>query len=224
MKSREHSIFSAALLVISFYLLGCLAYALICLPNIIGLKEHDPYTREKFVLFSDISPYLRNAVIAAEDNTFFRHKGIAPKSIYYSFKRNIQKGRIERSGSTITQQLAKTLFLSQSRTFTRKIIEVMIAIEMECVLSKERIFEIYMNTIDWGNGITGCEEAAKKYFNVSSKEVTAEQAVRLASIIINPHRWNPYSPGLDRKRKYLAWRMLSMGHLTQEEFDKLPFK
>jgi|GEM_PF-5626805 len=224
MKPRHHSIIASIFLILFFYLLGCFAYALICLPNIISLKVKDPYTGNNFVRYADISPYLINAVITAEDTSFFKHKGIEPRSIYYAFRYNIRKKRIARSGSTITQQLAKTLFLSQSRTFTRKIIEIMISFEIELALDKKRILEIYLNTVDWGNGITGCEDAAQKYFKVSSKDITADQAIRLASILINPHRWNPYSEKLDYRRRILAWRMLSLGYITQEEFDNLPYK
>jgi len=151
--------------------------------------------------YNRISPHLRNAVLIAEDSAFFQHPGYDIDEIKESVKRNWHEKRFARGASTITQQLAKNLYLSTSRNPTRKFRELLIAQELERNLSKQRIFEIYLNVIEWGDGIYGAEPAARRYFGKSASALRPEEAAILAAMIPNPRRYTP-----SRNRKYLERR------------------
>src|SRR6476659_1157618 len=144
-----------------------------------------PYTR--------ISPSLKRAVLVAEDDAFWQHEGIDMEQLKISIRNDIEKGQV-RGGSTITQQLAKNLYLSPSRDPLRKLRELIIARRLEAALSKARIFEIYLNVIEWGAGIWGAEAASRAYFGTSAAGVSREQAALLAGSIINPRLYNPAYP------------------------------
>jgi monofunctional biosynthetic peptidoglycan transglycosylase len=160
-----------------------------------------PYTR--------ISPNLKRAVLVAEDDAFWQHQGIDMEQLKISIRNDIAKGQAIRGGSTITQQLAKNLYLSPSRDPVRKLRELIIARRMEAALSKGRIFEIYLNVIEWGDGIWGVEAAARSYFGTSASALSADQAALLAGAIINPRVYSPAHPNsrLLRRQRIILSRM-----------------
>jgi monofunctional biosynthetic peptidoglycan transglycosylase len=164
---------------------------------------------QRWVPYSRISPDLRRAVLAAEDDAFFAHDGIDLEQIRQSIRTDLSRGRAIRGGSTITQQLAKNLYLSPSRNPLRKVREVLIARRLEAELSKTRIFEIYLNVIEWGDGVWGAEAAARTYFHTSAATLSREQAARLAGAIVNPRVLNPAKPAgrLLRRERIILSRM-----------------
>ena len=160
-----------------------------------------PYTR--------ISPNLKRAVLVAEDDAFWQHEGIDMEQLKIAIRNDIAKGQAIRGGSTITQQLAKNLYLSPSRDPVRKLRELIIARRMEAALSKGRIFEMYLNVIEWGDGIWGAEAAARSYFGTSASALSPDQAALLAGAIINPRVYSPARPNgrLLRRQKIILGRM-----------------
>src|SRR5262245_40730167 len=164
---------------------------------------------QSWVPYSRISINLRKAVLAAEDNAFFDHEGIDIAEIKKSIQDSIEKGKDLRGASTITQQLAKNLYLSPSRDPLRKVKELMITWRLEAALPKARIFEIYLNVIEWGDLIWGAEAAARTYFGVPASALTREQAALLAGAIINPRVYSPANPRgrLLRRQQIILARM-----------------
>jgi monofunctional biosynthetic peptidoglycan transglycosylase len=156
-----------------------------------------------------VSPYLRRAVIVTEDAAFFDHDGIDMNEIKASLERNWEEGQFLRGGSTLTQQLAKNLYLSPSRNPMRKVTELLIARRLEAALSKQRIFEIYLNMIEWGDGIFGCEAASRAYFRKSCAALGMEEAALMAGSIINPRVHSPAKPTrrLLRRQQIILRRM-----------------
>jgi len=152
------------------------------------LRERDPAARlrHQWVPYDRISVHLKRAVIVAEDDKFVDHEGFDWQAIQKALEQNLQKGKVVRGGSTISQQLAKNLFLSDARTPARKLQEAAITLMLEQAMSKRRILEIYLNVIEWGNGVFGAEAAARHYFGVSAAQLTPEQAARLAAMVPNP--------------------------------------
>jgi len=165
--------------------------------------------RYRFVPYDRISINLKRAMIAAEDSHFVEHEGFDWDGIQLALEKNQKKGRIVAGGSTITQQLAKNLFLSPARSYWRKGEEAIITVMLEAILDKERIYELYLNVIEWGNGLFGAEAAAQRYFGVSAARMSAEQAARLAAMAPNPRFYerNPDAPGLRRKIGIIVARM-----------------
>ena len=157
-------------------------------------KEHgrEPKITLTWVPYHNISPHLVRAVLAGEDVRYSSHAGVDWHGISLAMKKNWQEKRFSRGGSSITQQLAKNLFLSLSRNPVRKLHEMLIAWEMERILGKRRILEIYLNVIEWGDGIYGAEAAARHYFGVSAASLNEEQAIFLSAII--PAPLNGYNP------------------------------
>ena len=164
---------------------------------------------QRWVPYARISPNLRRAVLAAEDDGFFEHDGIDMAQIRESIETNLTKWQAVRGGSTITQQLAKNLYLSPSRDPVRKLRELIIARRMEAALSKGRIFEIYLYVIEWGDGIWGVEAAARSYFGTSASALSPDQAALLAGAIINPRVYSPAHPNtrLLRRQRIILSRM-----------------
>ncbi len=138
-----------------------------------------------------ISKNLIHAVLSAEDPNFFGHEGIDWDAVKESIETNIEKGRFARGGSTITQQLAKNLFFTTHKSLIRKMREVIVVSWMENDLPKKRIIEIYLNVIEWGDGVYGCEAAARRYYQTSCASLDADQAAGLAAMIPSPRRINP---------------------------------
>ncbi len=165
--------------------------------------------RHQWIGYGRVSPYLRRAVIVTEDAAFFDHDGIDMAEIKASLEKNWEEGQFLRGGSTLTQQLAKNLYLSPSRNPMRKVTELMIARRLESALSKQRIFEIYLNVIEWGDGIFGCEAAARAYFRKSCSALGMEEAALMAGSIINPRVHSPAKPTrrLVRRQQIILRRM-----------------
>jgi len=157
-------------------------------------KGMRPRRAQIWVPLTAISPHLKNAVLIAEDAAFFQHEGLDYNEIREAIKVNAEKLEFARGASTITQQLAKNLYLSPSRNPMRKLKELLLTLTLEHHLSKRRIFELYLNVIEWGDGIYGAEAAARTYFATSSGDLSREQAAALAAVIINPRRYSPTAP------------------------------
>jgi monofunctional biosynthetic peptidoglycan transglycosylase len=179
-----------------------------------------PRIEFRFVPYDRISPLLRRAVLVAEDDAFFHHGGLDWNEIGASARRNLEEHRIVRGGSTITQQLARNLYLGEQRTVTRKLEEIVLALRIERAVSKRRILELYLNLIEWGDGIYGVEAAAERYFGTTADALDARQALLLASVIINPRRFSPLAPPprIERRVRTIAGRMLRRGQLSEAEY------
>ena len=197
------------------------AYLYLSLPDVRPLRKENPPTTafmelrareadkagkkprkvQRWVPYERISPSLKRAVIVAEDAAFFSHEGVDFDELEKSFEDSWAKGKRMRGGSTITQQLAKNLYLSPSRNPVRKIEELLIARRLEAELSKRRILELYLNFIEWGDGIWGAEAAARTYFQKPASALEADESALLAASIINPRRYSPARPS-----KYLLRR------------------
>jgi monofunctional biosynthetic peptidoglycan transglycosylase len=161
--------------------------------------------------YEKISSHLKRAIIAAEDSKFLEHEGFDFEAIQKAYEKNLKKGRLVAGGSTISQQLAKNLFLSGQKTPWRKIQEALITLMLENVMSKRRIMEIYLNVIEWGNGVFGAEAAIRHYYGASASSVSAEQAARLAAMIPNPRFYDRHrsTPWLSKKTGIILSRMAS---------------
>lgn len=206
-----------------------LAYLYVTLPDVRPLATVNPSTTafmerrlaeaqaagrqlrlsHRWVPYGRVSPHLKRAVLVAEDSAFWQHQGLDFEQIKESIEHNLERRQLARGASTITQQLAKNLYLSPARDPTRKIREVMLARRLEAVLSKRRILELYLNVIEWGDGIFGAEAAARTYFGVSAASLDPEQAALLAGAIINPRVHNPARPTarLLRRQRIILSRM-----------------
>jgi len=147
----------------------------------------------QWIPLSRLPKHVVDAIIVAEDGTFFEHGGIDWFEVQESFEKNLEEGRPARGASTITQQLAKNLFLSTSKDPIRKLKEVVITLMMERVLSKQRILELYVNIVEWGRGIFGIEAAARTYFGKPASALSLDEATRLAAVIPSPLRHMPNS-------------------------------
>jgi len=174
-----------------------------------------------WVPYSQVSLYLKKAILVGEDVNFFTHSGIDLQEMKESLKIDWKKKKFSRGASTITQQLAKNLFLSPSKNPLRKLKEILIAFRLEKALSKRRIFELYLNLVEWGDGIYGCEVASRYYFGKSSSDLTPDEAIRLATSLPFPRKYPPTSDArrFERRRKIILNRMLKYGFLTLEEYE-----
>ena len=172
-------------------------------------KNPDAELRHQWVPYSRISNNLKRALIAAEDAKFVDHEGFDWEGIQKAYEKNLKKGKIVAGGSTISQQLAKNLFLSGRRTPWRKAEEVVITVMLEKMMSKRRILEIYMNVIEWGNGVFGAEAASRYYFKTSAANLNAYQAAKLAAMVPNPRYYDKHreARGLQRKTGIILARM-----------------
>lgn len=172
-------------------------------------KKPDAELRYRWVDYNRVSIQLKRAVIAAEDSRFLAHEGFDWEGIEKAVEKNLKKGRIVAGGSTISQQLAKNLFLSASRNPLRKIQEAVITVMIEALWSKRRILEVYLNVIEWGNGIYGAEAASRRYFKTSAASVGQDQAALLAAMIPNPRYYESHrsARGLLKRKAIIAARM-----------------
>ena len=206
-----------------------LAYSYLSLPDVRPLKTANPSTTafmelrarearakgetprrvQRWVGYNRISPDVKRAVLVAEDAAFWQHEGVDLEQLQESLEADWARGRFLRGGSTITQQLAKNLYLSPSKNPVRKLRELVIARRLEAELKKSRILELYLNTIEWGDGIYGVEAAARTYFHASAAELGATEAALLAGSIINPRVHNPAHPTarLIRRQQLILRRM-----------------
>ena len=172
------------------------------------------HVQQSWVPLHRISPHLLHAVIVSEDGTFYEHGGVDWYEVEESIERNFEEGKAARGGSTISQQLAKNLFLSTSKDPLRKLKELVIALRMERMLSKQRILEIYLNVIEWGNGVFGVDAAARKYFDKPAANITRDEAARLAAVIPSPLRHQPNQPSqyVERRSLRILERMSARGY------------
>src|SRR3989442_6276073 len=204
-------------------------YIYLTLPDVRGLATANPSTtafmemraREaardgrqlpqvhRWIPYTRMSSHIKRAVLVAEDSGFWEHEGVDIEQIRASFEVNLELGRAVRGASTITQQLAKNLYLSPSRNPIRKLKELIIARRLEAALPKARILELYLNVIEWGDGIWGAEAAAQRYFGTSASAIGPTEAALLAGAILNPRLLNPARPNarLLRRQDIILRRM-----------------
>lgn len=177
------------------------------------LRQDNPVAilRHTWAPYRKISYEMKRAIVVAEDSKFLEHNGFDYESIRNALKRNLSQGEITVGGSTISQQLAKNLFLSERKSIWRKLQEAMITVMLETVMSKQRILEIYLNMIEWGNGVFGVEAASQHYFGQSASSLTKHQATYLAAMVTNPRFYdkNRNSQHLMKKRNVLLNRLHS---------------
>jgi monofunctional biosynthetic peptidoglycan transglycosylase len=168
-----------------------------------ALREQNPKTniQQQWVPYARISSNLKRAIIASEDANFSEHEGVDWDALQKAYEKNSKKNKVVAGGSTITQQLAKNLFLSGSRSYLRKGEELIITYMLEALMGKERIFEIYLNVVEFGKGIFGAEAAAKHYYGISAARLGAAQAAKLAVMLPNPRFYDKH-----RDSNYLARR------------------
>jgi monofunctional glycosyltransferase len=167
------------------------------------LQEQNPQARLKYqwVPYERISVNLKRAVVAAEDARFAEHGGVDWEALEVAFERNNRRSKVVGGGSTITQQLAKNLFLSGSRSYLRKGQELIIAYMLETVMSKRRILELYLNVVEYGRGVFGAEAAARHYYRSSAANLSASQAARLAVLLPNPRYYDKHGTTSYLKRR-----------------------
>ena len=172
-----------------------------------------------FVRYDRISPYLRRAVLVAEDNDFYEHQGVDVKAMKEAIQRDWQRRKITHGGSTITQQLAKNLYLSPSRNPLRKVKEYFLARSLERNLSKKRILELYLNVVEMGERVYGAEAASRFYFQRSAASLSPQQAALLAGCLPNPRVMSPGAPNkrLRWRQRMILSRMRRWGYLMEEE-------
>ena len=206
-----------------------LAYGYLTLPDVRSLKSSNPSTTafielrageahsqgrvprrvQRWVSYRHISPDLKRAVLVAEDDAFWQHEGVDFEQMQESLEADWARGRFFRGGSTITQQLAKNLYLSPSKNPVRKLRELIIARRLESELKKARILELYLNVIEWGDGVYGVEAAAQTYFHTPAAALGPRESALLAAAIVNPRVLNPAHPSarLVRRQQSILRRM-----------------
>jgi monofunctional biosynthetic peptidoglycan transglycosylase len=206
-----------------------LAYAYLTLPDVRPLKTNNPSTTafielraaearakgqqprraQRWVAYRHVSPNLTRAVLVAEDDLFWQHEGLDIDQLQESLATDWARGRFARGGSTITQQLAKNLYLSPSKNPLRKLRELLIARRLEAELKKARILELYLNVIEWGDGVYGVEAASQRYFHMPASALGPSEAALLAAAIVNPRLLNPARPSarLIRRQMLILRRM-----------------
>ena len=219
-----------ALFAIGF---GCAVFIYLTLPDVRALRTTNPESTafidlrarqalargeqprriQRWVRYGRISPNLTRAVLVTEDSRFWKHEGIDFDELKESMEVNIERMEFARGGSTITQQLAKNLYLSPSKNPIRKLRELLIARRLEAELTKQRILELYLNNIEWGDGIYGAEAAARSYFRKSASDLSAPESALLAAAINNPRAFNPARP-TERLRRRQEMVMRRMGAVT----------
>lgn len=219
------------------------AYFLLSLPQVDDLKHKNPeitaimeqrikeaaekgetlHIRQQWVPFDAIPQLLKDTVRISEDAGFYYHQGIDYYELKEAIKRNLKEGKKARGGSTITQQLAKNLFLSTEKSYSRKAKEFVLAKKLESHLSKDRIFSLYLNVIELGKGIFGVEAASRYYFKKSVGQLNLSEMVRLVSVIPKPLKVNP----LSNSSRYLKWRanllldrLFKYDYIAEKEYIK----
>jgi len=206
-----------------------MAYAYLTLPDVRALARSNPSTTafmqlraaeahaigkhtrhvQRWVAYDHVSPSLKRAVLVAEDDLFWQHEGVDFEQLEESLQVDWARGRFVRGASTITQQLAKNLYLSPSKNPLRKFRELVIARRLEAELDKARILELYLNVIEWGDGIYGVEAASRTYFSQPASSLGSAESALLAAAIVNPRVLNPARPskGLLRRQQIILGRM-----------------
>ena len=186
-------------------------------------KRSSHRIQQAWVSLGRISPYLVKAVLIAEDDKFWKHEGFDYESIQKAIEKDLQAGRFKFGGSTISQQLARNLYLSPEKSLLRKAAEAVLTWKMERTLPKKRILEIYLNVAEWGEGIFGAEAAARHYFGKSARDLGPQEAARLAAVLPNPRKYNPAG-----EQKYVVNRARSIHSImvkrgvTAPEWEETP--
>jgi len=183
-----------------------------------------PQVIQSYVPISQISRHLIHAVLASEDQKFFGHGGADWEAMQVAAEQDRSSGRFARGGSTITQQLAKNLFFTTHKSMIRKLRELLVARWLEQDLGKRRILELYLNVIEWGDGLYGCQTAAQAYFDTTAAALGPEEAAGLAAMIPNPRRINPRTApaAYARARKRVLWLMSHAGFLATSGLGRDP--
>lgn len=174
------------------------------------MRRSDPRAQivQTWVPYDKISTHVKRAVISAEDDRFIDHEGFDWEGMQKAIEKNQRKGRVVAGGSTISQQLAKNLFLSPAKTPWRKLQEAVITLMLEATLDKQRILEIYLNVVEWGNGIFGVEAAAQRYYRTSAAQLGPAQAAHLAVMLPNPRKYEmQFGPRLQAHANRIQGRM-----------------
>lgn len=176
---------------------------------------------QKWVGINNISPYLLKAVLISEDDGFYNHEGFEIKDLEEALQRNIKAGKFVAGGSTVTQQLAKNLYLNPSKNPIRKLKEAIVAYRMEKTLSKRRILELYLNCAEWGDGIFGIEAAARHYYGKSAKSLGPKEAAALASILPNPIKYQPGQSGRVAKKTAIIYSIMVRRGIVIKSFEEV---
>jgi monofunctional biosynthetic peptidoglycan transglycosylase len=218
--------------------IGGFAYFYYSLPDVSTLKRTNPQTsalmrlrdqeyRQKglrgsrqqiWVSYAAISEHLKKAVLIGEDAAFFSHKGVDIAELQDALKTDFETGSFKRGGSTITMQLAKNLYLNPSKNPLRKVKEIIIARQLENALSKRRIFEIYLNLVEWGQNVYGAEAAARHYFRKSAAQLDVLEAATLAALLPSPR--NSRSKGVMNRRNVILGRLAAIGYIRTEQYSR----
>ena len=216
-------------------LVGVVVYFYQTLPDVRALRSKNPKTtalmelrdqeyrqsgrkisrQQIWVPYGAISEHLKKAVLISEDASFFDHTGVDVKELQEALKKDWETGSFARGGSTITMQLAKNLYLSPSKNPLRKAKEILIAWQLEQALSKKRIFEIYLNIVEWGRNVYGAEAAARHYFTKPAANLDIVEAATLAALLPSPRQSR--EANLAYRRNLILSRMADVGHVTDEE-------
>lgn len=188
----------------------------------LGNGKRPVYPKRTVVSRTQISPYLRRAVLASEDDRFYLHFGFDLVEIDKALEKKKRGGRL-RGASTLTQQVAKNIFLWEGRSFIRKGLEAYLTLWLELLLTKDRILDLYLNLAEWGDGVFGAEAAARKHFGKSAAKLSREEAARLAAILPSPVRWSPTGSVASLRIAAILDRMQYAAPLTEEP-DRKPLK
>ena len=219
-------------------LVGIVAFFYQTLPDVKALKSQNPKTtalmelrdqeyrksdrkisrQQIWVPYGAISEHLKRAVLISEDASFFDHTGVDVKELQEALQKDWETGSFARGGSTITMQLAKNLYLSPSKNPLRKAKEIIIAWQLEQALSKRRIFEIYLNIVEWGRNVYGAEAAARHYFTKPAANLDIVEAATLAALLPSPRQ--PREANLAYRRNLILSRMADVGHVTADESNR----
>jgi monofunctional biosynthetic peptidoglycan transglycosylase len=239
---RFKKIFLAVSIVVLAAIAAFVIHIFLSLPDVSDLKTHNPETTslmelrkqlaekqgtefkviQNWVSFENIPQLLKETVRIAEDFSFYWHKGIDYEELRKSIKKNIREKKFARGGSTITQQLAKNLYLSTKKSLIRKIKEILIAKRLEKNLTKDRIFELYLNVIEMGQGVFGVQSASFHYFGYAVSELTLDKIVRLVAILPRPLRSDPRgsSPWLRWRCGFLLQKLRAYDYITEESYQE----
>lgn len=231
-----------SLLLFLLLLVGTASYLVLSCPSVDDLLAANPSTtslievrkrqgkapatlpslRKSFVPLRNIPEMFQKTVIVSEDAGFYGHQGIDWFEVKESLRKNIERGHVVRGGSTITQQLAKNLFLSEERSWLRKLREYIIAGKLERALSKRRILELYLNCIEFGRGVFGIGPAAWSFFGKSPGQLALSEMLRLAAVIPEPLRLSPVRPNksLERRARIILERLVRFGYITNDAFEQ----
>jgi monofunctional biosynthetic peptidoglycan transglycosylase len=183
-----------------------------------GAKGRKARVAHSWVPLARVSRHLIHAVLASEDQNFFGHEGVDWKAVEESIEKDVEKGRFARGGSTITQQLAKNLYFGTRKSLVRKARELVVTRWIEADLTKTRILALYLNLIEWGDGIYGCEAAARQWYGKPASDLSATEAAGLAAMIPNPRRINPRVSAArhERATRRVLWLMGQAGYLGRD--------